>query len=103
MKHHCGRFRNAPVTRRGDVEYLRMGFGAVALQGLLQDKAYGGVDASGKDRTFSLDPLKPRKSHHEAKAKSVIFLYMDGGVSHVDSFDPKVKLKQFNGEDPTST
>ena len=77
-----------------------MGFGAVALQGLLQDKAYGGVDASGKDRTFSLDPLKPRKSHHEAKAKSVIFLYMDGGVSHVDSFDPKAKLKQFNGEDP---
>ena len=43
---HCGRFRNAPLA--GDVEYLRDGFGAVALQGLLQDKAYGGADASAK-------------------------------------------------------
>ena len=38
------------------------------------------------------DPLAPKLSHFPAKAKRVIFLYMSGGVSHVESFDPKPKL-----------
>ena len=38
------------------------------------------------------DPLAPRPTHFPAKAKRVIFLYMSGGVSHVDSWDPKPKL-----------
>lgn len=77
-----------------------MGFGAMALQSLMQDKAFAGVDDTGFDRTTSLDPLKPLRPHHRAKARSVIFLYMDGGVSHVDSFDPKPMLNKHNGEDP---
>ncbi|RLS53090.1 MAG: DUF1501 domain-containing protein [Planctomycetota bacterium] len=40
----------------------------------------------------STDPLAPRLSHQAAKAKRVIFLFMSGGVSHVDSWDPKPKL-----------
>ncbi|RLS42096.1 MAG: DUF1501 domain-containing protein [Planctomycetota bacterium] len=40
----------------------------------------------------SADPLSPRPSHFAPKAKRVIFLYMSGGVSHVDSWDPKPKL-----------
>ncbi|MDX1925716.1 MAG: DUF1501 domain-containing protein [Pirellulaceae bacterium] len=40
----------------------------------------------------STDPLAPKPTHFPAKAKRVIFLYMSGGVSHVDSFDPKPKL-----------
>ena len=44
------------------------------------------------------DPLAPKKPHHEAKAKSVIFLFMSGGVSHVDSFDPKPKLIADHGK-----
>jgi len=40
----------------------------------------------------SVDPLSPRPSHFAPKAKRVIFLYMSGGVSHVDSWDPKPKL-----------
>ncbi|MCY2983746.1 MAG: DUF1501 domain-containing protein [Planctomycetota bacterium] len=40
----------------------------------------------------STDPLAPKPSHFPAKAKRVIFLYMSGGVSHVDSWDPKPKL-----------
>ncbi len=40
----------------------------------------------------SRDPLAPKATHFPAKAKRVIFLYMSGGVSHVDSFDPKPKL-----------
>ena len=66
MKYHCGRFRQAPVTRREMLQSCGLGFGALALQGLLQDKSYGGVDASGVDRTTSLDPLKPRPPHYKA-------------------------------------
>ena len=44
------------------------------------------------------DPLAPKKPHFPAKAKSVIFLFMSGGVSHVDSFDPKPKLVADHGK-----
>ena len=46
----------------------------------------------------SADPLAPRKPHFPAKAKSVIFLFMSGGVSHVDSFDPKPHLFADHGK-----
>ena len=66
------------------------GFGALALAALLGDKAYGAVP--------STNPLAPRLSHFAPKAKSVIFLYMDGGVSQVDSFDPKPRLRAEHGK-----
>jgi hypothetical protein len=44
------------------------------------------------------DPLAPKKPHFESKAKRVIFLYMTGGVSHVDSFDPKPELIANHGK-----
>ena len=44
--------------------------------------------------------LKPRPPHFPAKVKSVIFLFMEGGVSQVDSFDPKPMLEKYNGQDP---
>ena len=44
------------------------------------------------------DPLAPRAPHFPAKAKSVIFLFMSGGVSHVDSFDPKPRLAADHGK-----
>src|SRR4051812_19224418 len=49
----------------------------------------------------SPDPLAPKKPHHAPKAKSVIFLFMSGGVSHVDSFDPKPKLTADHGQQVT--
>ena len=42
----------------------------------------------------TVDPLSPKKPHYPAKAKQVIFLFMTGGVSHVDTFDPKPFLRQ---------
>jgi len=45
-----------------------------------------------EDSGTNSDPLSPKPTHFPAKAKCVIFLYMSGGVSHVDSFDPKPKL-----------
>ncbi|QEH35520.1 hypothetical protein OJF2_40720 [Aquisphaera giovannonii] len=47
------------------------------------------------------DPLAPRASHFPAKAKAVIFLFMSGGVSHVDSFDPKPRLAADHGKKVT--
>jgi hypothetical protein len=63
------------------------GFGALALAALLAEEARG--DAQ---------PVV----HHPAKAKSVIFLYMDGGVSQVDTFDHKPMLAKYDGKDPHS-
>src|SRR5205823_1163037 len=52
----------------------------------------------GDEPPGSSDPLAPRKPHFEAKAKRVIFLFMSGGPSHVDTFDPKPELTRLHGE-----
>ncbi|HBT21932.1 MAG TPA: DUF1501 domain-containing protein [Verrucomicrobiales bacterium] len=77
-----------PMSRREMLGRCATGFGAVALSSLLADPAYGKAKS----------PFAPRKPHHDAKAKSVIFLYMDGGVSQVDSFDYKPRLEKDNGK-----
>ncbi|MBO93353.1 MAG: sulfatase, partial [Opitutales bacterium] len=77
-----------------------MGFGATALSALFRDNAFAGLDSAGRDRHEAFDPLKPRQPHFPPRAKNVIFLYMDGGVSHVDTFDYKPMLDKHNGEDP---
>lgn len=51
-----------------------------------------------EEASRSTDPLAPKPPHFEAKAKSVIFLFMSGGVSQVDSFDPKPKLTSDHGK-----
>lgn len=45
------------------------------------------------------DPLAPRAPHFPAKAKNIIFLFMTGGVSHVDTFDPKPELTNWHGQE----
>jgi hypothetical protein len=75
-------------TRRDALRQIACGFGGIALTGLLSPQAA----ASGGN------PLAPRRSHFLARAKRVIFLFMHGGVSHVDTFDPKPKLAQMDGK-----
>jgi hypothetical protein len=70
-------------SRRDFLKLTSRGVSAFALSSL--------VNAAG---TVSATPLL----HHRPRAKSVIFLYMSGGVSHVDSFDPKPMLKQRHGQ-----
>lgn len=70
------------VTRRQLLQRCSNGFGAVALSSLLNESATAATN----------------RLHHPAKAKHVIFLFMSGGVSHVDSFDPKPKLKDLHGK-----
>ncbi|MFP6692899.1 MAG: DUF1501 domain-containing protein [Pirellulales bacterium] len=82
-------------TRREVLQRAAGGFGAIALRGLLAD------ETRGDDIKSSADPLAPKEPHHQPRAKRVIFLYMTGGVSHVDSFDPKPKLFANHGKEIT--
>jgi hypothetical protein len=83
------RFPWARVTRRELLCRAAGGFGALALAGMLADEATAPA---------AVDPLAPKRPHHAARAKRVIFLYMTGGVSHVDTFDPKPKLVTDHGK-----
>ena len=82
-------------TRRELLRRSVGGFGALALAGLLAESE---TRAGGASATDSADPLAPRQGHFQARATSVIFLYMTGGVSHVESFDPKPKLYADHGK-----
>jgi Protein of unknown function (DUF1501) len=92
---HCGNYRAQPLTRRQMLRQCANGFGAVALASLLAEPAYGATTSSAPPGT---DPLAPRLPHFGAKAKNVIFLFMDGGPSQVDSFDPKPRLAKEHGQ-----
>jgi len=76
-------------SRREFFAQAGSGLAGIALASLLgEEKAQAG----------SKDLLAPRKPHYEAKAKSVIWLFMEGGPSHIDLFDPKPKLNELNGQ-----
>lgn len=96
---HCKHFINAPLNRREMLTRCANGFGMVALAALLQQEGLAAPvvkpAVAGPDLA---DPLAPRASHYKAKAKSVIFLYMDGGPSQVDTFDPKPRLIKEHGQ-----
>src|SRR5262245_48473570 len=93
--HHCGRFQT-PLSRRQMLTRCANGFGAIALMSMLGEKPLGTLLASVPDQT--LDPLAPRPTHFPPQARNVIFLYMDGGPSQVDTFDPKPLLSQEHGQ-----
>jgi hypothetical protein len=72
--------------------------GSMLLPGLLHELLQAdSAIASGPPA--GADPLEPRKPHHPAKAKRVIFIFLTGGVSHVDAWDPKPKLFQDHGKE----
>jgi Protein of unknown function (DUF1501) len=77
-----------PMSRRAWLGQSACGFGALALAGLTARDAAAGAD----------DPLAPKPPHFAAKAKRVIFLFMQGGVSHVDSYDHKPRLSLDDGK-----
>ena len=75
------------MTRRQMLEIMGGGFGLVGLQG------------SGAAATSTMgDPLAPKPPHFPAKAKRIINLFLNGGPSQVDTFDPKPMLDKYNGK-----
>lgn len=92
--HHCGKFLKRPLTRREMLGQCANGFGTVALTALLTDPAFD-IRSSGAGSGNSLAARPPQFT---PKARSVIFLYMDGGPSQVDTFDPKPLLNKEDGQ-----
>ena len=80
-----GRRVHSRLTRRELLKSTSNGFGLIALSALLADRSYAGS-------TTAPAP------HFKARAKNVILLFMPGGVSHMDSFDPKPKLAELDGK-----
>src|SRR5438477_7186485 len=76
-----------PHTRRAFLRTSTMGLGGVAIASLLNE-----------GRAQDADPLRPRPGHFPAKAKNVIFLFMAGGPSQLDLFDPKPALTRLDGQ-----
>ncbi len=88
MNPHIPAFR----SRR---EFLRLagsGFGAIAFSAMLAEES-----RANADRELTA-PFAPKAPHFAGKAKSVIFLFMEGGPSHVDLFDPKPELTRQHGK-----
>jgi len=84
-----------PFSRREALSQFARGLGGVALASLLAD------EATADDRAAipnSSSAISARPPHFPARAKRVIFLFMHGGVSHVDTFDPKPKLAEMDGQ-----
>jgi hypothetical protein len=78
-------------TRRDFLVRAGGGLGAIALSWLLERDGYGADQSSG-------NPLAAKQPHHEPRAKAVIFMFMVGGPSQVDLFDPKPELARWQGK-----
>ena len=81
----------APLSRRTMLRRSALGFGSLGLYSLLQESDLLAGSASG-------GPLASKQPHFAPRAKRIIFLFMHGGVSHVDTFDPKPRLDSDNGK-----
>ncbi len=75
------------LSRREMLTQCSTGFGMMALSGLMAEDSFAGLSAAATEGL-----------HHAPKAKHVVFCYMSGGVSQVDCFDPKPKLKDLHGK-----
>ncbi|MGQ0636568.1 MAG: DUF1501 domain-containing protein [Planctomycetaceae bacterium] len=84
-----------PLTRRQLLCRSGMGMGALTLAGLLGDRLSDPVQAA----TSFNSPLVPKAPHFPARAKRVIHLFMNGGPSHLDTFDPKPALEEYAGQE----
>src|SRR5579863_348684 len=82
-----------PVTRRDALCRMGNGFGMLAFASMVGESLARAGATEAKDGS-----LEVRKLDHPAKAKRVIFLFMNGGLSQVDSFDPKPMLDKYHGK-----
>ncbi len=94
--------RPAFLSRREMLRYCANGFGMLGLSALLADEASPQISNSQltalNPQLATLNPLSVRQPMFPARAKRVIFLFMSGGPSHVDTFDPKLRLASDNGK-----
>src|SRR6516165_11045691 len=79
-----------PITRRQMLQHAGTGLGLLGLAALF-------ADADDTTPPDPRNPLAPRPPHFTAKAKHVIHIYLNGGPSQVDTFDPKPLLRRYEG------
>ncbi len=98
----------APVTRREMLSRCGMGFGALALVDLMRQAglagseeaiAAGGGGSSSLPLASAASPLAAKAPHFAPRARHVIHIFLNGGCSHVDTFDPKPALAKYAGKD----
>ena len=89
MRHHAPRLEDAFLTRRDFLCRCGMGLGALGFMGLLSDAA------ASQD---AINPLSPHAPQFPGKAKRVVHFFLNGGASHVDTFDPKPMLTKYDGK-----
>src|SRR5436189_4308139 len=87
----CGR------TRREFLWEVGGGFAGLALIDLLSRDGFFTSRLNAASTREAINPLAPKAPHFAAKAKHVVFLFMNGAPSHVDTFDYKPALSKFNG------
>ncbi|MCW3098470.1 MAG: hypothetical protein JWL77_4088, partial [Chthonomonadaceae bacterium] len=99
-------FQAAPspvfASRRDFLRLTGSGFGMLALSGLLEAedaRSARAAEASFYPPPDPKHPLAPRPGYLPAKAKHVIWLFMNGGPSHVDTWDYKPELEKHNGQE----
>jgi hypothetical protein len=89
----CHNFLAQPMSRRAMLQQSSVGFGSLALAGLLQEKMNNGVLAAESGRAATA----PKSASFPARAKRIIFMFMHGGPSQVDTFDYKPLLQKHDG------
>lgn len=87
------------LSRRHLLAQMGGGFGTLGLASVLAQSGLLGQEAHAASSP-SVSPLAPKAPHFAPKAKRIIFLFMNGGPSHVDTFDPKTALAQYAGQQP---
>src|SRR5579862_756461 len=92
---HNDRLLDLFLTRRELLGRMGNGFAALGLMGLLGESAFA---AENQTASTPFNPMAARKPPLPARAKRVIFLFMNGGPSHVDTFDPKPALQKYAGQ-----
>ncbi|MBV9863714.1 MAG: DUF1501 domain-containing protein [Abitibacteriaceae bacterium] len=109
MSNHDQRLEDAFLTRREFLSRMGNGFAMLGLAGVLGTDALAATGQASNSSSnvmagtpsagaLASNPLAPHKPHFPAKAKRVIFLFMNGGPSHVDTFDPKPSLTKYAGK-----
>src|SRR5881392_4096614 len=81
------------LSRRDILFRIGGGIGALGLASVFADAGLFAADAPAAS-----NPLAPKTPHFPARAKRLIFLFMNGGPSHVDTFDPKPALARYAGQ-----
>src|SRR5262249_27959205 len=88
-----------PTSRREFLRRAGAGFGMVALTALLaEDGLLAAEDRRDEPGGSPSNPLAPKAPHHHAPAQRVIFLFMSGGPSHLETFVPKPDLQRLHGQ-----